>query len=152
VLSPLAVRPDSRTILFDTVDQERYDSLYGPGSGAGIVESAELCLREGCVNSAASRAYYAMFQAAQVALAHAGVASTRWSHSGLQAAFATELIQRRKIYPAVFRNALASGLEARQEADYGHAGVSQKMAQRLLQRAAAFVAAVEEVISHGTTS
>jgi uncharacterized protein (UPF0332 family) len=116
------------------------------------LRAAELCLREGYVNSAASRAYYAMFQAAQVALAHAGFASTTWSHSGLQAAFATELIQRRKIYPVVFRNALASGLEVRQAADYGHAGVSQKMAQRLLRRTAAFVAAVEEVSSHGTTS
>lgn len=116
------------------------------------LRAAELCLREGCVNSAASRAYYAMFQAAQVALAHAGVARTTWSHSGLQAVFATELIQRRKIYPAVFRNALASGLETRQEADYGPAGVSQKMARRLLQRAVAFVSAVEEGISHGTTS
>ena len=116
------------------------------------LRAAALCLREGCVNSAASRAYCAMFQAAQVALAHAGFARTTWSHSGLQAVFVTELIQRRKIYPAVFRNALASGLEARQEADYGPAGVSQKMAQRLLQRATAFIAAVEEVISRGTTS
>ena len=116
------------------------------------LRAATLCWREGCVNSAASRAYYAMFQAAQVALAQAGIASSTWSHSGLQAAFATELIYRRKLYPAVFRNALASGLEVRQEADYGYAGVSQKMAQRLLQRATAFVAAVEEVISHGTTS
>jgi uncharacterized protein (UPF0332 family) len=93
-----------------------------------------------------------MFQAAQVALAHAGFERTRWSHAGLQAVFVAELIQRRKIYPAVFRNYLATGLEIRQEADYGDAGVSQKMAQRMLQRATAFVSAVEEVISHGSTS
>lgn len=116
------------------------------------LRAAALCLREGCVNSAANRAYYAMFQAAQVALAHAGLTRPTWSHSALQAAFATELIQRRKIYPAAFRDHLASGLKVRQAADYGHAGVSQKITQRLLQRAVAFVAAVEEVISHGTTS
>ena len=32
------------------------------------LKAAELCLQAGLVNSAASRAYYAMFQAAQAAL------------------------------------------------------------------------------------
>ena len=114
------------------------------------LRAAELCLREGYLDSAASRAYYAMFQAAQVALEHIGSGRTIWSHAGLQAAFATECIYRRKIYPAIFRNYLTFGLEVRQEADYGHAGVSQKAAQRLLQRALAFVSAVEEATSHGT--
>lgn len=84
------------------------------------------------MNSAVSRAYYAMFQAARVALAHAGFERTRWSHADLQAVFVAELIQRRTIYPAVFRNYLATGLEIWQEADYGDAGVSQKMARRML--------------------
>ena len=91
-----------------------------------------------------------MFQAAQVALEHIGSGREVWSHAALQATFATECIHRRKIYPAMFRNHPAFGLGIRQEADYGHAGVSQKAAQRLLQRALAFVSAVEEVISHGT--
>ena len=115
------------------------------------LRAAELCLRQGYFNSAASRAYYAMFQAAQVALARAGLARPTWSHSGLQAAFATEFIQRRKIYPAALRNALLSALAIRQEADYGHTGVSQTMARRSLQRAVASVSAVEEVMSHGPT-
>ena len=114
------------------------------------LRAAELCLGDGYANSAASRAYYAMFQAAQIALEYIGSGRTMWSHAGLQAAFATECIQRRKIYPAIFRNHLAFGLEVRQEADYGHAGVSQKVAQRLLQRALAFVSAVGEATSHGT--
>jgi hypothetical protein len=33
----------------------------------------------------------------------------------------TELIHRRKIYPATFRDYLASGLVVRQAADYGRA-------------------------------
>jgi uncharacterized protein (UPF0332 family) len=114
------------------------------------LRAAEMCLRAGYANSTASRAYYAMFQAAQVALEHVGSRRVMWSHAGLQAAFATECIHRRKIYPAIFRNHLAFGLEVRQEADYGRAGVSQKAAQRLLQRALAFVSAVEEAISRGT--
>jgi uncharacterized protein (UPF0332 family) len=36
------------------------------------LKAAQLCLREGLMNSAASRAYYALFQAAQVAMAIAG--------------------------------------------------------------------------------
>jgi uncharacterized protein (UPF0332 family) len=116
------------------------------------LRAAALCLREGCANAAANRAYYAMFQAAQVALEHAGLRRARWSHHGLQATFTTELIQRRKIYPASMRNHLVSGLEIRHTADYEPAGVSQKTAQRLLQKAMAFVSAVEEVTSHGTTS
>jgi len=130
---------DNDTIVFMDLDRAQ-ESL----------RAAELCLREGYANSAASRAYYAMFQAAQIALQYIGSGRTVWSHTGLQAAFATECIHRRKIYPATFRNYLAFSLEIRQEADYGHAGVSQKAAQRLLQRALAFVSAVEEAISHGT--
>lgn len=49
------------------------------------LKAADLCLREGFVNSAASRAYYAIFQAAQVALEISGVTRTEWSHPGLQA-------------------------------------------------------------------
>jgi uncharacterized protein (UPF0332 family) len=116
------------------------------------LRAAALCLHESCTNAAASRAYYAMFQAAQVALEHAGLRQEKWSHHGLQATFTTELIQRRKIYPASMRDHLVSGLNIRQAADYRDAGVSRKTAQRLLQKAVAFVSAVEEVTSHGTMS
>jgi uncharacterized protein (UPF0332 family) len=116
------------------------------------LNAAVLCLREGYENSAASRAYYAMFQAAQVALEHAGAGRMVWSHHGLHAAFTTELIHRRKRYPAILRNYLMSGLEIRQAADYGYAGVSRKVAQRLGHRASTFVAAVEEELSHGSAT
>ena len=78
------------------------------------------------VNSAASRAYYAMFQAAQIALEYIGSGRAMWSHAGLQAAFATECIHRRKVYPAALREHLSIGLRIRQVADYGHTGVSLK--------------------------
>jgi len=116
------------------------------------LKAAQLCLRDGLVNSAASRAYYAIFQAAQVAMAIAGFPRDEWSHQGLQAAFASELIHHRKIYPAVFRDYLLSGLRTRQVADYGVEGVSRKTAQRLVLRAASFVTAVEEKMRHGSTS
>jgi uncharacterized protein (UPF0332 family) len=104
------------------------------------------------MNSAASRAYYAMFQAAQVALKAVGAApGSEKSHYRLQAAFVTELIHRRKIYPPIFSEYLSSGLIVRQSADYGQAGVSRKISQRLVHRAASFVTAVEEKVRHEST-
>lgn len=51
------------------------------------LKAAELYVREGFVNSAASRVYFAMLQAAQVALEVAGAFQrSEWSHYGLQAA------------------------------------------------------------------
>jgi uncharacterized protein (UPF0332 family) len=116
------------------------------------LKAAQLCLREGLANSAASRAYYAMFQAAQVAMSVVDSTRNEWSHHGLQAAFASELIHRRKVYPTVFRDYLSSGLRVRHVADYGLAGVSGKTAQRLVHRAVSFVTAVEEKMRHGPTS
>jgi uncharacterized protein (UPF0332 family) len=101
-------------------------------------------LREGLVHSATSRGYYAMFQAAQVALQVVQLGRTEWTHAALQAAFVTELIRRRKVYPAAFANYLSSGLHARQLADYHPNGVSRRVAQRAVRRAAAFLSAVEK--------
>jgi uncharacterized protein (UPF0332 family) len=116
------------------------------------LRAAELCLREDLVNSAASRAYYAMFQAAQVALEAAGLVRSEWSHKGLHTSFNQELIQRRKLYPRVLRDYLTAALTVRQAADYGEPGISAKVAQRQVQRAVAFVQRVEEVISRGESS
>ncbi len=116
------------------------------------LQAAELCWREALVNSAASRAYYTMFQAARVALETAGFSSQEWSHSGLQATFTAELIHRRKIYPAVFRDYLSAGLQTRQAADYSDSGVSRRVTHRLLRRAAAVLTAVEKEVNRGTAT
>jgi uncharacterized protein (UPF0332 family) len=108
------------------------------------LQAAEVCARWGFINSAASRAYYAMFQAAQVALESAGFTGEEWSHAGLQATFTAQLIHRRKTYPAVFRDYLSAGLQTRQEADYGGSGVSQKVTDRLVRRASTLVSSVEK--------
>jgi uncharacterized protein (UPF0332 family) len=113
------------------------------------LKAAELCLQEGLVNSAASRAYYAMFQAAQIALEAEGLVRSEWSHKGLHSSFNQELIHRRKLYPRVLRNHLTSALAVRQAADYGETGVSAKIAQRQARRASTFVQTVAEVISRG---
>jgi uncharacterized protein (UPF0332 family) len=116
------------------------------------LRAAELCLSERLVNSAASRAYYAMFQAAQVALQLAQVGRNEWTHSALQAAFVTELIRRRKVYPSTFADYLSSGLHSRQLADYSADGVSRSVAQRLVRRATALVAGVQKEVNDGSRS
>ena len=101
------------------------------------------------MNSAASRAYYAMYQAAQVALELAGIGRRQWSHATIQAAFTSELIHRRKIYPITLRRELSDGLGVRRAADYTELGVSRAIAHRLVRRAAVFVSTVQEVTRHG---
>ena len=51
------------------------------------LRAAELCYAQDFYNSSANRAYYAMFQAAQVALETAGFVRPEWSHAGLHATF-----------------------------------------------------------------
>ena len=113
------------------------------------LRASQLCLDEELVNSAASRAYYAMLQAAQVALELAGVARRQWSHAAVQAAFTSELIHRRKIYPTTLRRDLPDGYGARRAADYNELGVSRTVAHRIVRRAAVFVSTVQEATRHG---
>lgn len=113
------------------------------------LKAAELCLNASLVNSAANRAYYAMFQAAQAALEDTGLVRSEWTHRGLHSTFNRDLITQRKLYPRVLRDYLTSALAVRQAADYGEAGVSAKIARRQVRRAAQFVNAAEEVISRG---
>jgi uncharacterized protein (UPF0332 family) len=116
------------------------------------IRAAQLCLATELVNSAASRAYYAMYQAAQVALENAGLARVRWSHAALQAAFAAELIHRRKMYTAILAEDLPVGLVIRQTADYGLDGTTRRAAERIVRRASAFVSAVQEGTRYGPKS
>ena len=111
------------------------------------LRAAELCLGENLVNSAASRAYYAMFQAAQAALEAEGLVRSEWTHKGIHSSFNRDLIHQRKLYPRVLRDYLTSALAVRQAADYGEAGVSARIARRQARRAAQFVNAAKEVIS-----
>jgi uncharacterized protein (UPF0332 family) len=82
------------------------------------LKAAELCYAQGLYNSSANRAYYAMFQAAQVALETAGFLRPEWSHAGLHATFANELTRRRKHFSPVLARDLSIVQELRHTADY----------------------------------
>ena len=112
--------------------------------------AAQLCVDRGLYASATSRAYYAMFWAAQAALAHVGIRRSEWSHPALQASFVGELIRRRKSYPAVLGQHLNRSLQLRLVADYRLQGVSQQQATRAVQWAQRFVIIIQEEVAHGT--
>jgi hypothetical protein len=91
-----------------------------------------------------------MFWAAQAALAHVGVRRSEWSHPALQASFVTELIRRRKRYPALLGQHLNRALQLRLDADYRVKGVSHQQVAQVVRWTVEFVAAITAEVSHGT--
>jgi len=112
------------------------------------LKAAELCYNAGLYNSSASRVYYAMFQAAQVALEKAGFKRPEWSHTALRAAFGNELTRRRKLYSPFLVRHLTLGLELRLVADYEEGAVSRKHAIRGLGWAKKFIEQIKKGIGH----
>ena len=116
---------------------------------AESLNAAELCYAQGFYNSSANRDYYAMFQAAQVALETAGFMRPEWSHAGLHAMFANELTRRRKQFAPVLARDLPIVQELRHTADYRNHHLSARQATRALSKAREFVQAIKRSVSHG---
>jgi len=107
----------------------------------------------GRYNNCANRCYYACFQAAIHALIKAGIqplkagiqprgAAGQWGHDFVQAEFASQLINRRKIYPVDMRDVLPHAQTLRHAADYRRDWMTEKQMARNLRRAQSFVEAV----------
>jgi uncharacterized protein (UPF0332 family) len=90
-------------------------------------------------NNAASRAYFAAYQAAIVALIRAGINRPTWTHEEVQALFAGQLIGRRKLYPGEYRRLLSDLSSMRVRADYAKVAVSRSAAEGAVSDAARFV-------------
>ncbi|MGQ9627668.1 MAG: HEPN domain-containing protein [Anaerolineae bacterium] len=112
------------------------------------LQASEICFEQSLYNSAANRAYYAMFQAIAVALDKAGFGKKQWSHEGLQSTFSIALTRQRKIYPGNFTTYLCNALVQRNLADYADVDISKKRVKRMLEWPRKIVAKVEEVISY----
>jgi uncharacterized protein (UPF0332 family) len=114
---------------------------------------AESEIANGRYNNCANRCYYGTFHAAIHAREIAGVsvASSQgtWSHEAVQAAFAGQLIQRRKLYHTDLRTVLLRNQTLRNTADYERHWVTALQASRALRRTRDFVAAVR---SRGSAS
>lgn len=107
---------------------------------------AELEFDNGWYNNCANRAYYACFQAAIHALEQAGIQPAgrppRWGHDYVQAHFAGQLVNRRKLYPSALHETLLRSYGLRQAADYRRDFVSETQADRAMRRTRPFLAAI----------
>lgn len=134
------------------MNEREEDRIFIERAQEGLA-AAQLCLEKNLLHSATSRAYYAMFWAAQVALAAIGVRRAEWSHTDLRATFATELVKRRKRYPNHFGSHFNETLRLRIEADYRRKGVSIRKATRAVGWAREFVTTIiAKEASHDTDS
>ncbi|MDP2662535.1 MAG: hypothetical protein Q8R28_17585, partial [Dehalococcoidia bacterium] len=98
----------------------------------------------GRYNNTANRCYNACFQASVAALAHHGIESrgNQWGHAFVQARFAGELVNRRKLYPVALRDTLNQNLAIRQRAAYELQHISEIQAISGLRRTRDFLDAV----------
>lgn len=111
------------------------------------LEIAEICFERGKYNACANRAYYAMYHAALAALAHEGIKPTQdiIKHGWLHSTFERELINRRKIYPAL-SSFLQDVQRIRFQADYDEQSVNKKDASQALRRAREFIESVKREV------
>lgn len=112
------------------------------------LRSAAVLLETGDFDSCASRAYFAMFYAAQAALQQNGQELS--PTQGIRSAFVERYVRSGR-FPERAEQALYRGYELQQLGDYAqHRAVSQRDAERLLQEAEAFVNSVAHVIERTT--
>lgn len=102
-------------------------------------------IEHGRYDNAASRLYFACFQAAIAALLQAGIRPSggQWTHAFVPSRFEGELIGRRHLYPAELRSILQRAMALRRAADYEPEVVSETQLRRLLRQGILFVEAVE---------
>lgn len=106
------------------------------------LRSAAVLLETGDFDSCASRAYFAMFYAAQAGLLQSGYDVA--SGQGIRSAFVERFVQSGQL-PERAGQALNRAYELQQTADYAHHPVvSEEDAERTLQEAEAFVNSLEE--------
>ncbi len=120
-----------------------------PERSMSSLKAAELCLSHGLLDSAVSRAYYALFQAAICALESRGLRRREWTHKGVHSDFVQHFVRRRKVVPASFAGALPSVMQLRHIADYQQPGVSQRQAERAVHRAHEFVTLLQREVFNG---
>lgn len=114
------------------------------------VKAAQLCFDQSCFNACANRLYYALFHAGAAALLKNGVkpAGEKIGHDWLQAAFAEQLIHRRKVFSLKFRSYLSDAQRVRELADYRPSPVGKKVVASELKKAKELIEAINQEVSH----
>ena len=110
-----------------------------------MLADAQLLLAHQRHNSAADRAYYAMFHAALAALFQA-VPRLPTSHSGLRSIFGRALVDTRRVDRSLAKD-LATAFNLRQNSTYNVAMVmDQAVVQTVVAKAEAFAAAMRQLL------
>ena len=123
------------------------DALMAKAAQASA--SARALLELGDADGAANRAYYAMFDAARAALlARGALPETGRTHRGLIGTFGRFVLENRPDIKEMGRF-LNRAHETRLLADYTGDGVDREEAQKLVEQAAAFVAAMRDGFVRG---
>ena len=108
------------------------------------LRAAELLLREGEPGIAASRAYYAMFYAAEAMLLSRNLSFSK--HSGVMAAFGREFAKTGAA-PSEFHRWLMDAFDARNVGDYDiHRRLTGEQAGEHLRRATVLIGAAVEFL------
>ncbi len=108
------------------------------------LRSAHNILDDGDHDFAVSRAYFAMFYAASATLRSQGV--RRSKHSGVIAAFGQHMVKTGR-FPVEQHVALQAAFSSRGAGDYGGVFPDREEAERRLQEAEEFVAAVADFLT-----
>ena len=109
------------------------------------LRAAGLLLRDGAPDFAAGRAYYAMFYAAEAALAEKDLQFRK--HSGVHAAFGEHLAKPGLLDPKLHRW-LLDAFDKRILGDYSYEmDVDEAAAREIIEQAREFVAAVETFLA-----
>ena len=110
-----------------------------------MLNDAKSFLRDGHLKSAADRAYYSMFHAAQAALANEGMKPPR-THSGLRSQFARHFV-RAGIVEREFSKHLTLAQEMREKSTYEvYADISRGSTEELVDNAEAFVQRIKALV------
>ena len=110
------------------------------------LQAASLLLQAGLSNASANRAYYAAFHAAAAFILANGL-SVEIDHRKVQALFNNEFINRRKVFPAQYKAALAEMQKVRNNADYEAEGVSKTKATEQVRTATNFLSIIKEKLA-----
>jgi len=107
--------------------------------------SAEADLQAERFNSAANRAYYAVYQAAVSLLIWHGIRprGRSWEHRFVMSEFSGKLVARRKVVSGQLSGKLELLFTTRLVADYDQESVSRRQADRAVREARHFVAQSE---------
>ena len=106
--------------------------------------AAQLLLDNDYTDFAASRAYYAMFYAAEALLEGDGLSFS--SHSGVISAFGREFARTKRV-PAKFHRYLIEAQNLRTTGDYGQFNaVDQAQASNIVEQSREFLAMVQSLI------